>query len=136
MATVTINEATKLVRRSRRGIYRDFKAGRLSYKTDRDGHRRIDTSELERVYGPLIPPTVTPARATDTASDDALIAEIRALREELSKLRDEVRELRRLPAPETVSQPDHATPESPVGDCKPASLFAAEMAALRAKQEK
>ncbi|WP_367998348.1 helix-turn-helix domain-containing protein [Cobetia marina] len=108
MPTVTVNEAAKLVGRSRRGIYRDMASGRLSYKTDRDGHRRIDTSELERVHGALSLP-VTPPSDSGTPQDGELVAEIRALREELAGLREEVRELRRLPAPETPAEPPQAT---------------------------
>lgn len=135
MATVTVNEAARLVGRSRRGVYRDMASGRLSYKTDRDGHRRIDTSELERLHGPLrMPEPVTPSRASDTGQDGDLIAEIRALRDELAGLREEVAQLRRLPAPETPVAAPQATQEPAPTDDKPVSLFAAEMAALRAKQ--
>lgn len=130
MASITVNEAAELVGRSRRTLYRDMKRGNLSFTTRRDGHRQIETSELERCYGALkMPEPGTPSRDSGTASDDALIAEIRALREELAGLREEVRELRRLPAPEA---PQGGPVSTPV-DNKPVNLFAAEMAALRAK---
>jgi hypothetical protein len=53
MAFVTITEAAKLVRRSRRTLYRDIDKGRLSKTVTHDGATVIDTSELLRVYGLL-----------------------------------------------------------------------------------
>lgn len=53
MALVTITEAAKLVRRSRRTLYRDIDKGRLSKSVTHDGATVIDTSELLRVYGML-----------------------------------------------------------------------------------
>ena len=53
MALVTITEAAKLVRRSRRTLYRDIDKGRLSKTVTHDGATVIDTSELLRVYGAL-----------------------------------------------------------------------------------
>ncbi|MGI4849380.1 MAG: hypothetical protein ACRYGK_14755 [Janthinobacterium lividum] len=53
MAFVTITEAAKLVRRSRRTLYRDIDAGRLSKTVNADGGATIDTAELLRAYGSL-----------------------------------------------------------------------------------
>lgn len=53
MAFVTITEAAKLVRRSRRTLYRDIDAGRLSKTVNADGGATIDTAELLRAYGTL-----------------------------------------------------------------------------------
>lgn len=53
MAFVTITEAAKLVRRSRRTLYRDIDSGRLSKTVTPAGATTIDTSELLRVYGEL-----------------------------------------------------------------------------------
>lgn len=133
MATVTVNEAARLVGRSRRGIYRDMEGGRLSYKTDRDGHRRIDTSELERLHGPLrIDPVVTPARATDTPEAERLLAELVELTkrqaEELAGMRKELREIRRLPAPPEVEGGDRLKGE------EGANKFSALVQALKGKQ--
>ncbi|WP_024951928.1 helix-turn-helix domain-containing protein [Cobetia crustatorum] len=128
MASITVNEAAELVGRSRRTLYRDMKRGNLSFTTRRDGHRQIDTSELERCYGALkMPEPGTLSRASSTASDDVLIAEIRALREELVGLREEVAKMRRLPAPEAAQDGQVFA----LMDNK----LAAEMAALRAKRE-
>lgn len=126
MATVTVNEAAKLVGRSRRGIYRDMAAGHLSYKTDRDGYRRIDTSELERLHGPLVL-TDTPSRDSGTPQNEELIAEIRALREELAGLREEVKEMRRLPAPESAQAVSNDKP--------PQHEFSDVIASLRRRKD-
>jgi hypothetical protein len=53
MAFVTITEAAKLVRRSRRTLYRDMDSGRLSKTLSSTGTPTIDTAELLRVYGAL-----------------------------------------------------------------------------------
>jgi hypothetical protein len=53
MAFVTITEAAKLARRSRRTLYRDIDAGRLSKTVNADGGASIDTAELLRAYGSL-----------------------------------------------------------------------------------
>lgn len=133
MASITVNEAAELVGRSRRTLYRDMKRGNLSFTTRRDGHRQIETSELERCYGALkMPEPGTLSRDSGTARDDALIDEVRALREELAGLREEVAQLRRLPTPEAAQGGQVSAPM----DNKPVSLFAAEMAALRAKRER
>jgi hypothetical protein len=77
-------------------------SGRLSYRTDLDGGRSIETSELIRVYGEL--------RQEGTVSRDAerhgdetqnqviseLIREIKSLRDEVSGLRNELQSVRRI----------------------------------------
>lgn len=137
MASITVNKAAELVRRSRRTLYRDMKRGNLSFTTRRDGHRQIETSELERCYGPLkMPETDTLLHVTEIPETERLLAELVELSkrqgEELIKLREEVAQLRRLPAPETPL----ATPvPNPTGAPNP-HPFADEMAALRAKQHK
>ena len=51
MAIVSVSEAAQLVGKSRRTIQRDIAAGKLS-KCDND--KKLDTSELLRVYGSLL----------------------------------------------------------------------------------
>ncbi|HBO4240121.1 TPA: entry exclusion protein 1, partial [Pseudomonas aeruginosa] len=55
MAWHTIQEAQKLTGKSRRTLYRDMAAGRLSWEPEGDSARRLETSELIRVYGELKP---------------------------------------------------------------------------------
>lgn len=131
MASITVNEAAELVGRSRRTLYRDMKRGNLSFTTRRDGHRQIETSELERCYGALkMPEQGTLSRVNETPDTERLLAELVELSkrqgEELAKLREEVAKLRRLPAPE---------PAQAMSASKPVSLFAEEMAVLKAKKK-
>jgi hypothetical protein len=51
MASIGLSEAAKLTGRNQSTIHRAMKAGRLSYTVDEAGERRIDTAELDRVFG-------------------------------------------------------------------------------------
>ena len=51
MAIVSVSEAARLVGKSRRTIQRDIAAGKLSKC---DNGKKLDTSELIRVYGSLL----------------------------------------------------------------------------------
>ncbi len=53
MAWVTVRQATELTGKARSSLYRDMAKGRVSYRTEADGGRVVDTSELIRVYGEL-----------------------------------------------------------------------------------
>ncbi|ELS5477410.1 entry exclusion protein 1 [Escherichia coli] len=83
-------------------LYRDMSSGRLSYRTDSDGGRSIETSELIRVYGELRQEG-TVSRDTDRQVNETqnqvmseLIREIKSLRDEVSGLRNELQEVRRI----------------------------------------
>lgn len=91
MAWHTFKEAVKLTGRSRRSIYRDMAAGRITTELGRDGQRRFETSELIRVYGPLLP--VAQPMAPEMAQADTPL-ELATILEELRELRQEVKELR------------------------------------------
>lgn len=114
MAWHTIQEAQKLTGKSRRTLYRDMSTGRLSWEPEGENARRLETSELIRVYGALLPMAQTEAEKTahaDTAlgtQDTALIlAELKALREEVAELRQAMLLIEHKPDP---AQPD--TPKS------------------------
>lgn len=97
MAWHTLAQAIELTGRSRRSIYRDMNAGRVSYRARDDGRRELETSELIRAYGPLRAVAHPQAQevaqvgtATGTPSADTmqdLLAELRALRLEVAELR-------------------------------------------------
>lgn len=55
----TLQEAVTLTGRSRRSLYRDMDAGRVSYQLRPDGRRELETSELIRAYGALLGPART-----------------------------------------------------------------------------
>lgn len=114
MAWHTIQEAQKLTGKSRRTLYRDMATGRLSWEPEGENARRLETSELIRVYGALLPMAQPEAEKTAHADtpigtqDTALIlAELKALREEVAELRQAMRLIEHKPEP---AQPD--TPES------------------------
>ena len=56
MAKISISEAVGLTGVSESTIRRDIKSGKVSSEKDEKGHRRIDTTELDRVYGITPPP--------------------------------------------------------------------------------
>lgn len=91
MAWHTFKEAVKLTGRSRRSIYRDMASGLVSSDLDRDGQRRFETSELIRVYGPLLP--VAQPMAPEMAQVGTHPG-LNSILEELQALRSEVQELR------------------------------------------
>ena len=102
MAWHKVRQAQKLTGKARSSLYRDMSSGRSSYRTDSDGGRSIDTSELIRVYGELRQEG-TVSRDTERHSDEThnqvmseLIREIKSLRDEVSGLRNELQEVRRI----------------------------------------
>lgn len=102
MARVTVRQATELTGKARSSLYRDMAKGLVSYESDRDGRRMLETSELIRVYGELRQ-NKTPKRdsgrqpsETEKTVSEALIMEIKALREEVAGLRQEMQCIRQL----------------------------------------
>lgn len=98
MAWHTIQEAQKLTGKSRRTLYRDMSTGRLSWEPEGENARRLETSELIRVYGALLPVAQPEPEKTahgdtgiGTANTALILAELKALREEVSELRQAMR---------------------------------------------
>ena len=50
---LTIKEAVEIIPVSESSLRRDLKSGKVSSEKDLQGRRRIDVSELTRVYGQL-----------------------------------------------------------------------------------
>lgn len=104
----TITQAAQLYGKARSTIHRAIEAGRLSCTVRGDGVRLIDLAELIRLWGE---PTNRPPQTQQNAIEEtegtqqALIAELKALRAEIASLRDEVHQLRRLPPPSTPEAP-------------------------------
>ncbi|GKV83669.1 hypothetical protein PEC106664_44430 [Pectobacterium carotovorum subsp. carotovorum] len=108
MAWVSMRQAMELTGKGRSSLYRDMAKGRVSYRSESDGGRSLDTSELMRVYGELKPDETTQwdtrgqGDETDNSVMKDLVLELKALREEVSGLKLELQEMRRLeykPAP-------------------------------------
>ena len=123
MAWHTITEAQKLTGKSRRTLYRDMATGRLSWEPEGDNARRLETSELIRVYGELkslAQPEDQKKAHADTAHDTPdtalILAELKALREEMAELRQAMRlieykpELVRNDTPDTAESVPNAEP--------------------------
>ncbi|GKQ48934.1 MULTISPECIES: hypothetical protein [Pseudomonas syringae group] len=98
MAWHTIQEAQKLSGKSRRTLYRDMAAGRLSWEPEGENARRLETSELIRVYGELKPlaqsePEKTAHGDTGSGTENSalILAELKALRDEVAELRQAMR---------------------------------------------
>lgn len=86
----TVQEAQNLTGKSRRTLYRDMAKGRLSWVSDADNGRRLETSELIRVYGELNP--------LGTADLGLILAELKSLRNEVQELRSAMRLIEYKPA--------------------------------------
>ena len=117
MAWHTLQEAQKLTGKSRRTLYRDMSKGLLSWASEGDNGRRLETTELMRVYGALLPIAQPAAEnsahsGTDIGTQNTalIIAELKALREEVAELRQSMRLLEH--KPDTVPNDTSGTPES------------------------
>lgn len=60
MALVSVTEAARLTGKNRATIHRYIKQGKLSQSTDAAGSKKIETSELLRVFGAI---SASPATA-------------------------------------------------------------------------
>ncbi len=96
MAWVSVRQAMELTGKGRSSLYRDMSRGRVSYRSEVDGGRLLDTSELIRVYGALRQATSSERdgeRQLDETRNEAmelLVSEIKLLREEVAGLRMEI----------------------------------------------
>lgn len=96
MAWVSVRQAMELTGKGRSSLYRDMSRGRVSYRSEVDGGRLLDTSELIRVYGELrqvTSPERDGERQLDETRNEAmelLVSEIKLLREEVAGLRMEI----------------------------------------------
>ena len=134
MTLVSISEAARLTGKARSTLHKYIKQGRLSTTTDSDNSKKIEISELLRVFGPLtgvVSDTVTSVvkqQQTTQVNTDELHARIQLLEQEnlhlkdtnslLEKNLDDVRQamylieskLPKTPEPAQESQPEATTP--------------------------
>ncbi len=124
-----IKEVCELTGKSRSSIYRMFSRGDLTYVVGKDGKRRVETSELLRVFDDVNfndSPTLaepadipsSPASGGDPYVTARELTDLRGLihdlRSELDDLREDNRRLLRLLEYQTVqgsSQPRQAAPQ-------------------------
>lgn len=123
----TISEAAKLYGKQRKQLYRHMESGKLSSRFRGDGKRILDLSELIRCYGE--PPRSVSGNDSevthhvsmgDTALWQAMLDELRALRQEVSELKQQLA----LPPPPPAEKPLEQTNDDPHG-------FRALVSALR-----
>nr|WP_015647650.1 entry exclusion protein 1 [Pseudomonas sp. GLE121]AGL12840.1 entry exclusion protein 1 [Pseudomonas sp. GLE121] len=132
MAWHTIQEAQKLTGKSRRTLYRDMSTGRLSWVPEGENARRLETSELIRAYGALLPvaqPESEKKAHSDTglgtADTTLILAELKALREEVAELRQAMRLIEHKPdmAQDTAQQAETVEPlVAPPDEAQPVEL--------------
>ena len=132
MPELNLSQAARLYGKSRMTLHRHCSSGRVTSRLSDDGQRLIDLSELIRAYGEppnrvtLDTPAAssrrdTPGDIPHSERDDLLLRELQALREQVTQLQEEVRELRRLPAPGQLQEdlerasPAEAEPQRPSG---------------------
>lgn len=99
---LTIPQTAKLYSKHRSTIHRNIEAGRLSCGFRGDGTRVIDMAELVRCYGePRHLPAEMQPNATPSPDpvQQAMLQALQAMHKELVALREEVSQLRQLPAP-------------------------------------
>lgn len=99
MALISLDDAAKLVRKSRTTLARDIERGHLRQTVLQDGDARIDTAELARIYGQM-PTPAAPKKSARAASDRQKIARLEerikalervvALEAELRRAKDQV----------------------------------------------
>ena len=90
MVLLTFTQAAKTAGIARSTLYRAIRNGRISVVSQLDGSKKMDTSELQRVFGPL-QHTTEPIRQHDASQDVALLqVRIDALERENGLLRDEI----------------------------------------------
>lgn len=126
MAWHTIQEAQKLTGKSRRTLYRDMATGRLSWEPEGDNARRLETSELIRVYGSLLPVAQQATEKTahrgtdaDTRNLTLILAELKALREEVGELRQAMRLIEYKPDPVPVETAQNSVKKTVTSEDKP-----------------
>ena len=90
MALLTLTQAAKTAGIARSTLYRAIRNGRISVVSQPNGSKGIDTSELQRVFGPLQSATELTGQP-DAPQDVVLLhARIDALERENGLLRDEI----------------------------------------------
>lgn len=86
MAWHTLRDALKMTGRSRSQLYRDMRAGLVSYRTGRDGRREFETSELIRAYGEL-KQNETPERHSEGHAENPHDQQTERILRELNELK-------------------------------------------------
>jgi hypothetical protein len=93
MPKVSLSEAARLTGKARQTIHRHIDKGKLTKEIDGTGSPVLDVAELERVYGTLQQPNLSPTVPEiqhETANNDNLLQrELELLREERERERNQ-----------------------------------------------
>lgn len=128
MPQLTIGRMANLYGLHRSTLYEAVDKGRITAAVNGKGQKVLDLSEMIRVYGeppgqpssPLHNPTSQPDDLPDTPNViekfDALLEIVKEQRDELRQLREEVAQLRRLPAPPSDPVQEAPAPQPRDGD--------------------
>ena len=136
---VTITQASKLVGKARKTIYAHAKIGKVSLSKFSDGKTAIDTSELYRVYGDLkgnVTPKPLHTEDNVTSGNTVLdvLTELKSenslMREEMQKLREEIKNLNN----RLEHKPEPSIAVEPLAKIKPNNEISSLMAKIKAKQ--
>jgi hypothetical protein len=93
MPLVGLSEAARLTGKAHTTIHRAMNNGRLSFTKDEAGERRVDTTELDRVFGVR---TGNGAIASDEQRNATHVREIELLTQQLADRDATIRHLREL----------------------------------------
>ena len=74
LSKLTITEAVKIIPVSESTLQRDLKSGKVSSEKDLQGRRRIDVSELTRVYGQLKSHNGSPEQSDESVKESQVNA--------------------------------------------------------------
>jgi hypothetical protein len=94
MAQVGLSEAAKLTGRNQTTIHRAMKTGRLSFTVGESGERRVDTAELDRVFGVKVDGATADAIAPRMQRHVTPVREMEALQRLLDDREATIRDLR------------------------------------------
>lgn len=103
MAKVSVLKAADLSGKSKATIMRAMNSGRLSFEINETGEKVIDTSELERVYGPYRPKAASESeaiiraelqRAQDMLEVERIKMRVRGLEDQLHLTQSQLDDMR------------------------------------------
>lgn len=76
MALISVTEAARLTGKNRATIHRYIKQGKLSQSTDATGSKKVDTSELLRVFGTISASSTTVLQCATIQQDATVESEL------------------------------------------------------------
>jgi len=121
MPELTPTEISKQWRVSKTTVYKHLNKGRMSYRTDEDGHKLVDVSEVVRVFGePVLSSKPSATNDLNRELVNELKNRINSLEEKLSKRDEQLDKLLESLNNVTMRLEQHPTPtEAPPTEPEP-----------------